>query len=206
MSDQQEPIPFTGAEVPFVIYAKHWYGRSRNIVQDLRRVLATYSSIDLQFVHERDVLAILCGAVAKIHNRHFIQEALIEMVGKKWEGFNDSFQRAPEQVMVGQLSVSDPEKNPFPFDENDLLLPRGFFNDIEYKEDGSAWVKEKADHSKCGASTAISEAPSFGRGECDEYGFWEIPCYHCARRFEKEYPEHGDCWPHTKEQLSEETC
>lgn len=62
------------------------------------------------------------------------------------------------------------------------------------------WVSDDADHSKCRASSNIADVLTFGRGRLDDLGFWEIPCYHCARKHEREHPEHGECWPHTPEQ------
>jgi hypothetical protein len=53
-------------------------------------------------------------------------------------------------------------------------------------------------HEKCGASSNIMEQPSFGRGKLDDLGFWEIPCYDCARSFEKANPQFGECWPPKK--------
>jgi hypothetical protein len=52
--------------------------------------------------------------------------------------------------------------------------------------------------SECKASTNINEDPSFGTGELDDYGFWEYPCYECARAFEKLHPEYK-CWPYQAE-------
>ena len=75
------------------------------------------------------------------------------------------------------------------------------FSELEINKSGEKWVRKDADHSKCSASTGIHDATTFGRGELDKHGFWEYPCYHCARAFEKKAPEYGDCWPHTQEQL-----
>jgi len=56
------------------------------------------------------------------------------------------------------------------------------------------------DHN-CEISTTISEAISFGKGELDEWGFWEHGCYECARAWEKQFPESGECWPHSRKTL-----
>jgi hypothetical protein len=51
----------------------------------------------------------------------------------------------------------------------------------------------------CCTSTGIHEGLTFGRGELDFNGYWEIPCYECARAFEDQFPdkakEWGPCWP-----------
>jgi hypothetical protein len=59
------------------------------------------------------------------------------------------------------------------------------------------------DHSQCGASSGIHDCYTFGQGELDFNGFWEFPCWECARQAEKENPNFGPCWPHTDEQLVE---
>lgn len=48
---------------------------------------------------------------------------------------------------------------------------------------------------KCGASTGICGSITFGSGELDTNGYWEFPCFACARDFEKAHPEHSSCWP-----------
>ena len=76
--------------------------------------------------------------------------------------------------------------------------------DIEFDENNNGWVKEDADHSKCGVTSCIAEATSFGRGHCDHLGFWEYGCYHCARKAEQEkLPEHDECWPFSNETLNQ---
>ncbi len=53
-------------------------------------------------------------------------------------------------------------------------------------------------HVDCGVSSGISEELTFGRGELDDHGYWEIPCRACAEAFERECPdmvkEYGT-WP-----------
>lgn len=56
-------------------------------------------------------------------------------------------------------------------------------------------------HEHCKTSSGIHECLTFGNGELDGFGFWEKGCYECAREFEKQFPEHGPCWPHTPEQI-----
>jgi hypothetical protein len=56
-------------------------------------------------------------------------------------------------------------------------------------------------HSKCRASSTIMDTLSFGTGELDEHGFWEKPCAGCARAHEQQFPEDGECWPHSPETL-----
>ena len=59
----------------------------------------------------------------------------------------------------------------------------------------------------CHISTGIHEdSPkclglTFGSGELDKYGYWEDPCWICARDWEKKNPNHGPCWPFSEEEL-----
>jgi len=57
----------------------------------------------------------------------------------------------------------------------------------------------KCGHHDCRISSAMDDSLTFGRGELDDYGYWEIPCPVCARAWEKDHPEDGPCWPYTKE-------
>lgn len=44
-------------------------------------------------------------------------------------------------------------------------------------------------HPNCSVSTGIHEGLTFGSGELDYYGYWEIPCVICARAHEQKHPE-----------------
>jgi hypothetical protein len=55
-------------------------------------------------------------------------------------------------------------------------------------------------HPDCGASTGFCDEPTFGRGELDDYGYWQIPCTQCARAWEAAHPEDGACWPFASSQ------
>lgn len=47
----------------------------------------------------------------------------------------------------------------------------------------------------CFISTCIDEITlTFGRGELDEFGFWEIPCTICAKAYKDKYQE-ASVWP-----------
>ena len=54
---------------------------------------------------------------------------------------------------------------------------------------------------ECHVSTGVHECLTFGTGELDANGFWEVPCGDCAREHETQFPECGPCWPHTPAQL-----
>jgi hypothetical protein len=51
------------------------------------------------------------------------------------------------------------------------------------------------DPENCKVSTGICDRLTFGAGKLDEYGYWEIPCDHCARKHERDNPNDGECWP-----------
>ena len=56
-------------------------------------------------------------------------------------------------------------------------------------------VREDEDHSKCCWSTGIHDGLTVGQGEINVHGYWERPCYHCARKEEKKNPKFGPVWP-----------
>lgn len=55
-------------------------------------------------------------------------------------------------------------------------------------------------HDDCGTSSGLADELTFGRGELDDSGYWEIPCRPCAEAFEREHPgtakQYG-VWPPT---------
>lgn len=56
-------------------------------------------------------------------------------------------------------------------------------------------------HEHCKVSSGIHDCLTFGSGDLSDCGFWEHPCWECAREHERQFPECGHCWPHTPEQL-----
>jgi hypothetical protein len=46
----------------------------------------------------------------------------------------------------------------------------------------------------CACSTGICERLTFGSGELNDCGYWEFPCWTCARDYEKENPGEN-AWP-----------
>jgi hypothetical protein len=49
---------------------------------------------------------------------------------------------------------------------------------------------------ECCCSTGICDSLTYGRGELDSYGYWEIPCLICARAAEARDGERvGTYWP-----------
>jgi hypothetical protein len=63
----------------------------------------------------------------------------------------------------------------------------------------------------CNVSTGIHEHPragtngipyglTFGSGECDDYGYWEYPCFDCARKAElRDKVPVNTYWPFEKQ-------
>lgn len=48
----------------------------------------------------------------------------------------------------------------------------------------------------CKISTGIHDGLTFGSGQLDDYGYWQIPCYHCARQAEiRDGKKEGTYWP-----------
>ena len=55
---------------------------------------------------------------------------------------------------------------------------------------------------KCGWSTGIHDGPTVGRGKLNEHGYWQFPCYLCAREAEREH-DWKNVWPWSDEYLVE---
>ena len=61
----------------------------------------------------------------------------------------------------------------------------------------------RPDGHTCSVSTGIHDCLTFGTGELSAGGFWENPCWTCARAWEKQFPDSGPCWPHVDEDVAE---
>ncbi len=55
----------------------------------------------------------------------------------------------------------------------------------------------------CSVSTGIHEGLTFGQGRLTCNGFWEFPCFTCARDHEVFHPEDGECWPFVGQNFTE---
>ncbi len=62
--------------------------------------------------------------------------------------------------------------------------------------------KKGCTYSECKASAGIHDGPTFGSGELDSNGYWEFPCYKCARSFEAANPG-VEAWPFEKKEIQE---
>ena len=91
-----------------ILYAKGWYGSTDSIIDDLKAMLALYAGIELPFISDRDVYGMIAGTFAEfVHNPHYIEEAIMEMIRMKWAPPFDRFNGTPESVMLGKLSIID---------------------------------------------------------------------------------------------------
>lgn len=55
--------------------------------------------------------------------------------------------------------------------------------------------KQACGRADCSASTSIDDVTvTFGRGNLDDFGYWQFPCVICAANFQKAYP-YRSVWP-----------
>ena len=60
------------------------------------------------------------------------------------------------------------------------------------------YISKGYNHPNCNISTGIHDGPTIGYGELDSNGYWEFPCYECARIYESHTKE--ECWPFKKKE------
>lgn len=105
--------PLDGFEQHVVLYSKGWYGKKNNIIEDLKILLAKYAGLELAYISERDIFQMLITTYIQVTNELSIYqktEWLMEITGKKWGyPFNEKFNRKPEEVLLGAISVCDGE-------------------------------------------------------------------------------------------------
>ena len=89
-----------------VLYAKNWYGHSGDSIADLRALICLYAGIEPQYVPESDIYRLVAAAFAEcVHNKYDIEEAILEMTGKKWSAPFERFNGTPVGAMIGKLSI-----------------------------------------------------------------------------------------------------
>jgi len=100
--------PLSGTTNQILLYSKGWYGKSGNIIEDIRTLVSKYCGLEPRYVSERDIFDLLASTFSEcVHNEFEITEAIMEMTGKKWLGFNLNLNRKPEEVLVGKISIVD---------------------------------------------------------------------------------------------------
>jgi hypothetical protein len=98
--------PLSGVTNQILLYAKGWYGKSGDIISDIRQIVSKYCMLEIQHIPEGDVWELLASTFAEcVKNEHDVKEAIIDMLGKKWLGFNINFNRKPEDIIIGKLSI-----------------------------------------------------------------------------------------------------
>jgi hypothetical protein len=93
-----------------ILYAKHQYGKSGNVVEDLRLILGEVCNVPTECMRERDVHECLAAAwseLAPVIGYHNLREGLLEMLGWKWPA-GTGMERTPEEVMMGRLGQISP--------------------------------------------------------------------------------------------------
>lgn len=89
-----------------LLYAKGHYGRSGDIIRDLKVLLEKYAMIGDP--SDNDVKHLLVSAYIDYgcKKEHIQKEALLDIIGWKWPGY-PFLTRTPEQVMIGQLAIAE---------------------------------------------------------------------------------------------------
>ena len=95
-----------------LLYSKGWYGRNHvkdHIINDLKTLLASYASIEIEYISDRDIWEYLTKAYASCVSDINMPDSLMEMLGKKWYQDSGIAIRKPEEVIIGALSVAKGE-------------------------------------------------------------------------------------------------
>jgi len=60
---------------------------------------------------------------------------------------------------------------------------------------------ERCNDPDCSVSIGICGSLAFGKGKLDHNGYWEFPCYLCARYNEQQFYYEGKVnWPYPEEE------
>jgi len=93
-----------GIDNQIILYAKNWYGRSENIIEDIKTIISKECYID--HVTDYDVYQCLCNVFAEYATKNPVicSQTIMELIGKYFINC-----RKPEQIIIGQLSIIDGE-------------------------------------------------------------------------------------------------
>ena len=87
-----------------LLYAKNWYKRSDNIIEDLKVLLSEYGMIPLECISDHDIYEALAGCFAEYCPPYEMREAIQKLAG--WHWWKPQNELKPEEVMLGKLSIA----------------------------------------------------------------------------------------------------
>lgn len=90
-----------------LLYAKGWYKKSGNIIEDLKKLLSKYAGLYPDHIYEGEIKRCLVDCFAKYCPDYERGEAIQEMLGWKWGNNGVVKDRKPEEVMIGKLSIAE---------------------------------------------------------------------------------------------------
>jgi hypothetical protein len=87
-----------------LLYAKNWYMKSGNIIEDLKILLANYSGTHVRDISEGDIKECLADCFAKYCPECERGKAIQEMLGWGWYLISN---RTPQEVIIGKLGITE---------------------------------------------------------------------------------------------------
>ena len=102
--DKQKEVP-QNFDHHIILYAKNWYKKSGDILEDLRTLLCEYGLLEPKYVSDSNIREALANCFAKYAPEYDRGRWIQEMLG--WDLFNPLKPRTPEEVMLGALSITE---------------------------------------------------------------------------------------------------
>lgn len=100
-----------GFEEHVVLYAKHWYKRTKDPIRDLKKLLSHYCGMELKDIRTNDIYGFLISAflntMSDKTNTCVYSDAITEMLGKRWGRKGSLKDRKPVHVLLGNISICD---------------------------------------------------------------------------------------------------
>jgi len=99
--------PLSGITNQILLYAKGWYGKSLDNIADIKKIISKYCGLEIEYIPDNDVWELLASTFSECVKKDFeVKEAILEMLGKHMGG-GKIFNRPPEKVIIGKLSIAD---------------------------------------------------------------------------------------------------
>jgi hypothetical protein len=114
----------TGLDNQFIIYAKHWYGHSASIIDDVKAIMAKFSATPLHLISDSDAWSCLASAAAwGLGNggAYIASEVLLDLAGQHY--LQDLRNITPEASFISCLKCIRSDQFHFEDKWEDWIVP-----------------------------------------------------------------------------------
>jgi hypothetical protein len=102
MTLQRNPIVYTELTQHLILFAKHWYGRTGNAVDDLATFMHKWSGVDKDVYNDVEIMRVLSSVFAECASKQMVEE-FIRGVAVPWTRFVNKSEPMSLQEMIESM-------------------------------------------------------------------------------------------------------